>query len=92
MSDEIHRESVEFIVGTLRQFIVPLCCNTYESLLKKSKMNGIINVRIGGAPEVICHHVGLWILLLFFPHVVDNRSEYWMELEASMENEEWDHS
>jgi len=65
MSEESHSESVEVIVGTSRQFDVPFRCNTCEGLLKKSEMDGTINVRVRGASEVICHHVGLWILFRF---------------------------
>jgi len=53
MSEERHSESVEVMVGTSRQFDVPLCCSPCESSLKNSEMNGIINIRIGGALEVI---------------------------------------
>lgn len=65
MSEESHSERVEVKVGTMRKFNVPFSGYTCESYLKESKIDRIINKLIGRAPEVICHHVGLWILLHF---------------------------
>ena len=61
MSKEHHGERVEILKDTMRKLDIPLSSSTSKSPLENKKPNRIVNPRVRGTPQVVCHNMCLGV-------------------------------